>query len=134
MAYGALRNRSYLNEAREGCTRRILISGAGVAGLSAGIDLAAAGQDVTIVERATHLRVNGSPIDIRGESIGIAAKMGILDQIRAHRVDMTESARFVGSHGEVLAELPDNEIGPMDDDTEIRARTSPTSCATRYLR
>ncbi len=98
---------------------RILISGAGVAGLSAGIDLAAAGQDVTIVERATHLRVNGSPIDIRGESIGIAAKMGILDQIRAHRVDMTESARFVGSHGEVLAELPDNEIGDSDDDTEI---------------
>ena len=65
---------------------RILVSGGGVAGLSAGVNLARDGHDVTIVERATHLRVNGSPIDIRGDSIEVAAKMGILDQIRTHRV------------------------------------------------
>jgi 2-polyprenyl-6-methoxyphenol hydroxylase-like FAD-dependent oxidoreductase len=98
---------------------RILISGAGVAGLSAGIDLATAGHDITIVERATHLRVNGSPIDIRGESIGIAERMGILDQILARRVDTTESMRFVDSDGEVLAELPADEISDSDDDIEI---------------
>ncbi len=98
---------------------RILISGAGVAGLSAGIDLTSTGHDVTIVERATHLRVNGSPIDIRGESIGTAEKMGILDQIDARRVDMSECMRFVGSHGEVLAELPPSVIGDSRDDIEI---------------
>ena len=38
-----------------------------MAGLSAGITLGAKGHDVTIIERANHLRVNGSPIDIRGE-------------------------------------------------------------------
>lgn len=98
---------------------RILISGAGMAGLSAGIDLTATGHDVTIVERASHLRVNGSPIDIRGESIGTAEKMGVLDQIRARRVDMSECVRFVGSRGEVLADIRENEIGDSHDDIEI---------------
>ncbi|WP_424750117.1 NAD(P)-binding protein [Mycobacterium sp.] len=37
---------------------RILISGAGVAGLGTAIDLGADGHDITIVERAHHLRVN----------------------------------------------------------------------------
>ena len=104
---------------RQGHTMRILISGAGMAGLSAGIDLTATGHDVTIVERASHLRVNGSPIDIRGESIGTAEKMGVLDRIRARRVDMSECVRFVGSHGEVLADIRENEIGDSDDDIEI---------------
>jgi 2-polyprenyl-6-methoxyphenol hydroxylase-like FAD-dependent oxidoreductase len=97
---------------------RILISGAGVAGLSAGIDFGATGHDVTIVERASHLRVNGSPIDIRGESIEVAAKMGILDAILANRVDMTERVRFVDEHGAVVADLPD-DIGDSLDDIEI---------------
>ena len=35
---------------------RILVSGAGMAGLSAGIALGAVGHDVTLVERADHLR------------------------------------------------------------------------------
>ena len=47
---------------------RILVSGAGMAGLSTGIALGSTGHDVTIVERANHLRVNGSPIDIRGDA------------------------------------------------------------------
>ena len=70
---------------------RILVSGAGMAGLAAGINLGALGHDVTIVERAGHLRVNGSPVDIRGDAIAIAGKMGVLDQIRAREVTMTAS-------------------------------------------
>lgn len=80
---------------------RDLVSGAGVAGLSTAINPTAIGHDMTIVERATQLRVNESPIDIRGEAIGIVAQMGVPDQIRAHRVDMSQRIRFVGSHGEV---------------------------------
>src|SRR5277367_6055584 len=98
---------------------RILVSGAGMAGLSTGITLGAAGHDVTIVERANHLRVNGSPIDIRGDAIEVAAKMGVLDEIRARRVDMSERVQFVGSRGELLAELPDSEFNDCPDDTEI---------------
>jgi 2-polyprenyl-6-methoxyphenol hydroxylase-like FAD-dependent oxidoreductase len=98
---------------------RILVSGAGMAGLSAGITLGATGHDVTIVERANHLRVNGSPIDIRGDALAIADKMGVLDEIRARRVDMSERLQFVDSRGGLLAELPDSEFNDCPDDTEI---------------
>jgi 2-polyprenyl-6-methoxyphenol hydroxylase-like FAD-dependent oxidoreductase len=98
---------------------RILITGAGVAGLSAAINLGATGHDVTIVERAHHLRTNGSPIDIRGDAIGVAAQMGILDPIRAHLVDMTARAQFVNGLGEVIADVPDDEVSDCADDLEI---------------
>jgi 2-polyprenyl-6-methoxyphenol hydroxylase-like FAD-dependent oxidoreductase len=90
-----------------------------MAGLSTGITLGAAGHDVTIVERATHLRINGSPIDIRGDAIEVADKMGVLDEIRARRVDMSERVQFIDGRGELLAELPDSEFNDCPDDTEI---------------
>ncbi|MCV7228803.1 FAD-dependent monooxygenase [Mycolicibacterium komossense] len=85
---------------------RILVSGAGMAGLSAGISLGATGHDVTVIERAHHLRTNGSPIDIRGRSLEITSAMGILDQIKQHRVSMTEQTRFIDDTGTVIAKLP----------------------------
>ena len=90
-----------------------------MAGLSTGITLGGSGHDITIVERANHLRVNGSPIDIRGESLDVAEHMGVLDAIRARRVDMSERIQFVGGDGELLAELPDTEFNDRPDDTEI---------------
>jgi 2-polyprenyl-6-methoxyphenol hydroxylase-like FAD-dependent oxidoreductase len=98
---------------------RILVSGAGMAGLSTGITLGAAGHAVSIVERANHLRVNGSPIDIRGDALAVAEKMGVLDAIRARRVDMSERIQFVDASGATLAEMPDSEINDCPDDTEI---------------
>jgi 2-polyprenyl-6-methoxyphenol hydroxylase-like FAD-dependent oxidoreductase len=99
---------------------RILVSGAGIAGLSAAIDLGADGHDVTIVERANHLRVNGSPIDIRGdEAINVAEKMGVLAEIHDRRVDMTECVQFVDESGIVVAEPPLDQINDSADDIEI---------------
>jgi len=98
---------------------RILVSGAGMAGLSAGINLGSAGHDVTIVERANHLRVNGSPIDIRGDALAIADEMGVLDEIRARQVDMTQRACFVDENGDLVAPLPIDEINDSPDDLEI---------------
>ncbi|MHA3020868.1 FAD-dependent monooxygenase [Mycobacterium sp. BMJ-28] len=98
---------------------RILVCGAGMAGLSAGITLGNSGHDVTIIERAQHLRVNGSPIDIRGESLAVAQEMGILDDIRARRVDMTQRTCFVDATGERVADLPLAAINDSADDTEI---------------
>lgn len=98
---------------------RILVSGAGMAGLSAGINLGNAGHEVTIVERAQHLRVNGSPIDIRGESLAVAQQMGVLDEIRARKVDMTQRGCFVDGNGDRVADLPLAEINDTADDTEI---------------
>jgi 2-polyprenyl-6-methoxyphenol hydroxylase-like FAD-dependent oxidoreductase len=99
---------------------RILVSGGGIAGLSAALDLGADGHDVTIVERANHLRVNGSPIDIRGDvAIGVADKMGVLADIHDHRVDMSERVQFVDSSGAVVAEPPFDQINDCADDVEI---------------
>ncbi|SOX53513.1 FAD-binding protein [Mycobacterium ahvazicum] len=98
---------------------RILVCGAGMAGLSAGINLGNAGHDITIVERAQHLRVNGSPIDIRGESLTVARQMGILDEIRARQVDMTARSCFVDGNGDRVADLPLAEINDTAYDTEI---------------
>jgi 2-polyprenyl-6-methoxyphenol hydroxylase-like FAD-dependent oxidoreductase len=98
---------------------RILISGAGVAGLSTAIDLGADGHDITLVERARHLRVNGSPIDIRGDAIDIAKRMGVLGQIHDHRIDMSERVQFVDEIGAVVAEPPFDQINDSPDDIEI---------------
>ncbi|MCV7176684.1 FAD-dependent monooxygenase [Mycolicibacterium sphagni] len=98
---------------------RILISGAGIAGLSTAINLGADGHDVTVLERAGHLRVNGSPIDIRGDAIEIADKMGVLGQIRDLRIDMSERVQFVDSSGAVVAEPPLDQINDSPNDIEI---------------
>ena len=45
--------------------------------------------------------------------------MGVLDEIRARRVDMSERIQFVDGDGELLAELPDTEFNDRPDDTEI---------------
>ncbi len=97
----------------------VLISGAGVAGLSAAVNLGARGHRVTLVERSGHFRVNGSPIDVRGDAIVVTAKMGLLDQIRAESVRMTAHGVFVDADGAVLAPLPVAEIQDSHDDIEI---------------
>lgn len=98
---------------------RILVSGAGVAGICAGIDLARAGHEVEIVERANHLRVNGSPIDVRGEAIETARNMGVLDAVRERQITMTEQTKFVDSSGAAVAPLVGQEINDSPDDIEI---------------
>lgn len=103
----------------EGAIMRILVSGAGTAGLSAGIDLARAGHEVEIVERANHLRVNGSPIDVRGAAIETARSMGILDAVHEHRITMTEQTTFIDRSGRAVARLAGQEIDDSPDDIEL---------------
>lgn len=98
---------------------RILISGAGIAGLASGVNLANAGHDVTIIERADRLRVGGSPVDVRGDALVIADRMGIGTRLRDERVTMTERTQFVDSSGATVCELPTSEISDTDEDLEI---------------
>ncbi|AKS33847.1 FAD-dependent monooxygenase [Mycolicibacterium goodii] len=98
---------------------RILISGAGAAGLSAGVDLARTGHDVEIVERANHLRVNGSPVDVRGAAIVTARDMGILTAVQDHRICMTEQTTFVDRSGAPVAPLVRQEVDESPEDIEI---------------
>jgi 2-polyprenyl-6-methoxyphenol hydroxylase-like FAD-dependent oxidoreductase len=97
----------------------ILISGAGVAGLACALELGASGHDVTLVECAMNLRLAGTPIDIRGDAIEAADRMGVLAEVRQHRIRMSESTQFVNSRGEPVASIPMSEISDSDDDIEL---------------
>jgi 2-polyprenyl-6-methoxyphenol hydroxylase-like FAD-dependent oxidoreductase len=63
--------------------KKILISGASIAGPTLGFWLHRFGFETTIVERAETLRLGGQNIDIRGAAHKIAHLMGIEDEIRA---------------------------------------------------
>ena len=97
---------------------KILVSGAGVAGLCLGRDLGMRGHHVTIVEHADRLRGNGSPIDVRGDAIEVAGKMGILPAVRDARIRMTEQVHFIDENGVAVGRLP-ADIGDSPDDIEI---------------
>ncbi|MFJ8632254.1 FAD-dependent monooxygenase [Streptomyces sp. NPDC093568] len=97
----------------------ILVSGAGVAGLACALELGTRGNDVTVVEYARQLRLTGTPIDIRGDAIETADRMGLLAAIQKRRVRMSELTQFVDSDGEPVARFPLAEISDSDDDIEL---------------
>ncbi|MDT0317770.1 FAD-dependent monooxygenase [Streptomyces millisiae] len=97
----------------------VLVSGAGVAGLACALELGTRGHAVTVVEYGRHLRLAGTPIDIRGDAIQAVERMGLLAEIRKRRVRMTELTRFVDSGGEPVARIPMAEVSDSDDDIEL---------------
>ncbi|PSK87458.1 2-polyprenyl-6-methoxyphenol hydroxylase-like FAD-dependent oxidoreductase [Murinocardiopsis flavida] len=98
---------------------KILVSGAGIAGLACALELGTRGHDVTVVEYARHLRLKGTPIDIRGAAIEAVDGMGLLAQVKEQRVRMSELTRFVDSEGEPVAGIPMAEVSDSDDDIEL---------------
>jgi 2-polyprenyl-6-methoxyphenol hydroxylase-like FAD-dependent oxidoreductase len=98
---------------------KILISGAGFAGLSLARTLSDLGADVTVVERAPAARAGGAPIDIRGDALGVIEDWGILPAVRDRQLHSTEFARFVDAGGRELAALPLAAASDSDDDIEI---------------
>jgi 2-polyprenyl-6-methoxyphenol hydroxylase-like FAD-dependent oxidoreductase len=72
--------------------RRALISGASVAGPVAAFWLTQAGWDVTVVERARHVRSGGYPIDVRGTAAEVVKRMGIHEDLHDRRVTRRTSS------------------------------------------
>jgi 2-polyprenyl-6-methoxyphenol hydroxylase-like FAD-dependent oxidoreductase len=66
---------------------RVLISGGGIAGPAAAFWLRRAGADVTIVETASGPRPGGHAVDVRGIARTVVERMGLLDTVKANRVD-----------------------------------------------
>ena len=62
----------------------ILISGASISGLCTAWWLTKYGFEVTVVERAKHIRPGGQAVDVRGPALVVAERMGILEDIRAN--------------------------------------------------
>jgi 2-polyprenyl-6-methoxyphenol hydroxylase-like FAD-dependent oxidoreductase len=63
----------------------VLISGASVAGMALAYWLARHGFTVTVVERSDGLRPGGQANDVRGPALGVIDRMGLLDEVAAHK-------------------------------------------------
>ncbi|WP_410665433.1 FAD-dependent monooxygenase [Amycolatopsis sp. lyj-84] len=98
--------------------RRILISGAGIAGPALAYWLRRHGFDPTVVERAPTPRRGGQAVDVRGVAIDLVERMGIIDQVRAAQVG-TKGMSLVNATGKPVASL-EGGFGVIDDrDVEI---------------
>jgi 2-polyprenyl-6-methoxyphenol hydroxylase-like FAD-dependent oxidoreductase len=89
---------------------RVLISGAGVAGLALAYWLRRYGFSPTLVERAPALRSGGQAIDIRGVARDVVERMGIMDAVRAHHTG-THGIAYVDAFGKRLASMSGEAFG-----------------------
>jgi 2-polyprenyl-6-methoxyphenol hydroxylase-like FAD-dependent oxidoreductase len=98
---------------------RVLISGAGVAGLTAAFWLRRHGFAPTIVERAPSLVIGGYKIDVRGTALQVLRRMGIHDAVVAASTDM-QGALLVDKDGKVINEMSGDAFGHRaGEDIEI---------------
>jgi 2-polyprenyl-6-methoxyphenol hydroxylase-like FAD-dependent oxidoreductase len=95
--------------------RTILVSGASFAGLSTAYWMNKAGYKVTVIEIGNELKMGGTPVDVRGDTVDIVKRMGIFDQIKSNRLnlemwefknadDITEGSMLLRKEGEPLPE------------------------------
>ena len=101
--------------------KSVLISGASIAGLTMAYWMDYYGFKVTVVEIGAAPRRGGSPIDVRGDALDTARRMGILDAIKAAKLP-TEGLKFMNAQNEVQGIMLVEEIGAIrpGDDTELR--------------
>jgi len=100
--------------------KKVLISGASIAGLSTACLLDKLGYAVTVVEQANEPRTAGAAVDIRGTAVEISKRMGIFDQLTANRlrVELIEfKAADDSTAGSIV--LPNEDVDNQDDDIEI---------------
>lgn len=98
--------------------KKVLVSGASIAGLSTAWWMNKLGYRVTVVELANEPRIAGGAVNIEGAALDYAKRMGIFEQLKAQRLnveliefknadDITEGSISMPGDN---AELPDDEI------------------------
>jgi 2-polyprenyl-6-methoxyphenol hydroxylase-like FAD-dependent oxidoreductase len=98
---------------------RVLISGAGIAGLTVAYWLRRYGFTPTIVERAPSLLKGGYKIDVRGTALQVLRRMGVHDAVVAASTDM-QGALLVDGEGKVINRMSGDEFGHrVGEDLEI---------------
>lgn len=99
-------------------TKKVLISGASIAGLTLAYWLIEYGFEVTVIEKNEGLRLGGQNIDVKGPAWEIAKKMGLDKKIEA--ATTTEvGIRFVDTNNKTVAEFPKDNALSMTQEIEI---------------
>jgi 2-polyprenyl-6-methoxyphenol hydroxylase-like FAD-dependent oxidoreductase len=98
--------------------RRVLISGASIAGPVLAYWLSRYGFEPTVVELGPALREGGYPIDVRGDAITVAQRMGVLDEVRAAGLD-TAALSFVDDRGRTASSINLRAIRKISASTDI---------------
>ncbi|AWG24760.1 FAD-dependent monooxygenase [Flavobacterium kingsejongi] len=98
--------------------KRVIVSGASIAGPTLGFWLAKYGFDVTIVERSKALRMGGQNLDIRGAGRAIVRMMGIEQDILAANTGEI-GLQFVNRNNEVKAAFPTDGASSFTSEAEI---------------
>lgn len=88
---------------------KILISGAGIAGLTLAILLKEQGRELMVVECNAGLRSEGYMMDFFGSGWDVAERMGLVPELRAIRYPI-DSLQFVDTHGHVYAAVPISRV------------------------
>jgi 2-polyprenyl-6-methoxyphenol hydroxylase-like FAD-dependent oxidoreductase len=92
-------------------TKRILISGASIAGPAAALWLTRLGHEVTVVEQAPSVRPGGQAVDFKGRTHRfVLERMGIWDDVVAAQTPKTD-LRIVDDNDHVRAVMPGEFIG-----------------------
>jgi 2-polyprenyl-6-methoxyphenol hydroxylase-like FAD-dependent oxidoreductase len=84
--------------------RKVLVSGAGIAGPTLAYWLSRQGFEPTLVERAPALRTGGYMIDFSGPGYDVTDRMGLLPAISRDRYDI-EEVRLVDGRGRTIADV-----------------------------
>src|SRR5579859_5102720 len=99
--------------------RKVLISGASIAGPALAYWLNLYGFETTVVEKAPALREGGFAIDIRGAAQQVIERMGILEEVRKVHTHMN-GMLYVDSNSRPLAHItPEMMAGGGDLDIEF---------------
>jgi len=99
--------------------KRVLISGASIAGPALAYWLQRYGFEVTIVEIAPASRIGGYKIDLRGKAVDVAKKMEIYDKARQLSIVML-SGTILDEKGTVIDEIAGEYMGMhVGDDIEL---------------
>jgi 2-polyprenyl-6-methoxyphenol hydroxylase-like FAD-dependent oxidoreductase len=89
---------------------KILISGAGPAGLTSAYWLRRYGFNPTIVERAPSLLVGGYKIEVRGAALQVLRQMAVHDAVVAAHTDM-QGAILVDKEGNIVNRMSGDDFG-----------------------
>ena len=98
--------------------RRVLVSGASIAGPTLAYWLDQFGFAVTVVERAATVRGGGYPIDLRGPAVDVAERMGLLPMLKEAHIQ-SRRITFLHPDGSVAGVIRPEQLTGGEEARDI---------------